>query len=132
LKVAVVSFAADEAWDALFGVKTAKAGTTPVVVGGGALCFLLCSIKLTVGASSIQMKNNFHFTFQSAIKCCNKYFFVVINSNLIFFVSSFFQNHHLFINFIIQCTFRSLSDVYIPYFVLCKYNIQIIFVLHNH
>jgi hypothetical protein len=32
----------------------------------------------------------------------------------------------------VQCTFRSLSDVYMPYFVLCKYNIQIIFVLHNH
>jgi hypothetical protein len=25
-----------------------------------------------------------------------------------------------------------LSDVYMPYFVVCKYNILIIFVLHNH
>jgi hypothetical protein len=41
----VVSFAADEAWDALLGVKTAEAGTTVAVEGGGgALCFLLCSI----------------------------------------------------------------------------------------
>jgi hypothetical protein len=31
-----------------------------------------------------------------------------------------------------ECTFHSLSDVYVPYFVCCKYNIQIIFVLHNH
>jgi hypothetical protein len=37
----VVSFAADEARDALLGVKTTEAGTA---VGGGALCFLLCSI----------------------------------------------------------------------------------------
>jgi hypothetical protein len=43
-KVVVVSFAADEAWDALLGVKTTEAGTTTVAVGGGALCFLLCSI----------------------------------------------------------------------------------------
>jgi hypothetical protein len=49
----VVSFAADEAWDALLGVKTAEAGTT----GGSALYFLLYSIQMTVGASSIQMKN---------------------------------------------------------------------------
>jgi hypothetical protein len=55
----VVSFASDEAWDALLGVKTAEAGT----VGGGALCFLLCSIQMTVGGSSIQMKNNSHFSF---------------------------------------------------------------------
>jgi hypothetical protein len=57
----VVSFAADEAWDALLGVKTAEAGMT--VAGGGALCFLLCSIQMTVGASSIQMKNSPHFSF---------------------------------------------------------------------
>jgi hypothetical protein len=43
----VVSFAADEAWDALLGVKTAEAGTA--AVGGGALYFLLCSIQVTVG-----------------------------------------------------------------------------------
>jgi hypothetical protein len=49
LKVAVVSFAADEAWDALLGVKTAEPGTA-AAVGGGALCFLLCSIQVTVGA----------------------------------------------------------------------------------
>jgi hypothetical protein len=59
----VVSFATDEAWDALLGVKTAKAGTTATVAGGGALCFLLCSIQVTVGASSIQMKNSSHFSF---------------------------------------------------------------------
>jgi hypothetical protein len=60
----VVSFAFDEAWDALFGVKTAEAGTAAVAAaGGGALCFLLCSIQMTVGASSIQMKNNSHFSF---------------------------------------------------------------------
>jgi hypothetical protein len=44
LKVAVVSFAANEAWDALLGVKTAEAGTAGVAAAGGALCFLLCSI----------------------------------------------------------------------------------------
>jgi hypothetical protein len=59
----VVSFAADEAWDALLGVKTAEAGTTAAAAGGGALCFLICSIQVTVGASSIQMKNNSHFAF---------------------------------------------------------------------
>jgi hypothetical protein len=58
----VVSFAADEAWDALFGVKTVEAGTA-AAAGGSALCFLLCSIQTTVGASSIQMKNNSHFSF---------------------------------------------------------------------
>jgi hypothetical protein len=45
------------------GVKTAKAGTTAAAVGGGALCFLLCSIQMTVGASSIEMKNISHFSF---------------------------------------------------------------------
>jgi hypothetical protein len=58
----VVSFAAEEAWDALFGVETAEAGTA-AVAGGGALCFLLCSVQVTVGDSSIQMKNNSHFSF---------------------------------------------------------------------
>jgi hypothetical protein len=38
LKVAVVSFAADEAWDAIMVVKTAKAGTAAAAAGGGALC----------------------------------------------------------------------------------------------
>jgi hypothetical protein len=33
------------------------------VAGGGALYFLLCSIQMTVGASSIQMKNSSHFSF---------------------------------------------------------------------
>jgi hypothetical protein len=42
LKVAVVSFAIDEAWDAILGVKTAEAGTT--AAGGGALYFLLGSV----------------------------------------------------------------------------------------
>jgi hypothetical protein len=30
---------------------------------GGALCFLPCSIQMTVGASSIQMENSSHFSF---------------------------------------------------------------------
>jgi hypothetical protein len=49
-------------------------------VGGGALCFLLYSIE---------MKNSSHLSFWSAIKCCNKYFFVIISPNLVFF-SNFF------------------------------------------
>jgi hypothetical protein len=61
-KVVVVSFAVDESWDALLGVKTAEAGTV-AAAGSGALCFLLCSIQMTVGGSSIQMKNSFHFSF---------------------------------------------------------------------
>jgi hypothetical protein len=40
----VVSFAADEAWDVLVGVKTAEAGMAVTAAGGSALCFLLCSI----------------------------------------------------------------------------------------
>jgi hypothetical protein len=40
----VVSFAADEAWDAILVVKTAEAGMAAAAVGGGALCFLLCSV----------------------------------------------------------------------------------------
>jgi hypothetical protein len=59
----VVSFASDEAWDALLGVKTAEAGTTAAVAGGGALHFLLCSIQMTVGVSSIQMKKSSYFSF---------------------------------------------------------------------
>jgi hypothetical protein len=31
--------------------------------GGSALCFLLCSIQMTVGANSIQMKNSSYFSF---------------------------------------------------------------------
>jgi hypothetical protein len=58
----VVSSATDKAWDALLGVKTAEAGTA-AAAGGGALCFLLCSIQMTLGASFIQMKNNSHFSF---------------------------------------------------------------------
>jgi hypothetical protein len=57
----VVSFAADEAWDALLGVKTTKAGMTAAAEGGGALCFLLCSIQMTLGASSIQIEEQFSF-----------------------------------------------------------------------
>jgi hypothetical protein len=45
----VVLFAADEACDALLGVKTAEAGTTAAAAGGGALCFHLYSIQMTVG-----------------------------------------------------------------------------------
>jgi hypothetical protein len=59
----VVSFAADEAWDAVLDVKTAEAGTATTAAGGGALCFLLCSIRMIVGASSIQMKSSSHFSF---------------------------------------------------------------------
>jgi hypothetical protein len=59
----VVSFATDEAWDALLCVKTTEAGTTVPATGGGALSFLLCSIQVTVWASSIQMKNSSHFSF---------------------------------------------------------------------
>jgi hypothetical protein len=59
----VVLFAADEAWDALLGVKTAEVGMAAAAAGGGALCFLLCSIQVTVGASSIPMKNSSHFSF---------------------------------------------------------------------
>jgi hypothetical protein len=58
----VVSFAANEAWDALLGVKTAEAGTA-AAASGSALCFLLCSTQMTMGVSSIQMKNNSHFSF---------------------------------------------------------------------
>jgi hypothetical protein len=58
----VVSFAADEACNALLGVKTAEASTTAAAAGGGALCFLLCSIQMTVGASSVQMKKNSYFS----------------------------------------------------------------------
>jgi hypothetical protein len=63
LKVVVVSFAADKAWDALLGVKTAKAGTAAAAAGGGALCFLLCSIQMVVWPSTIQMKKSSHFSF---------------------------------------------------------------------
>jgi hypothetical protein len=59
----VASFAADEAWDALLGVKTAEAGTAAAAESGGALCFLLCFIQMTMGPSSIQMKNSSHFSF---------------------------------------------------------------------
>jgi hypothetical protein len=62
----VVSFAAEESWDALLGVKTAEAGTAD----GGALCFLLCSIQVTVGGgSSIQLKNSsiYRFNLQSNV-----------------------------------------------------------------
>jgi hypothetical protein len=59
----VVSFASEEAWDALLGVKTTEAGTAAAAAGGGALRFLLCSIQMTVGASPIQMKNSSHFSF---------------------------------------------------------------------
>jgi hypothetical protein len=40
------------------GVKTAEAGMAVMAAGGGALFFLLCSIQVIVGASSIQMKNS--------------------------------------------------------------------------
>jgi hypothetical protein len=41
----VVSFAANKAWDALLGVKTAEAGTAVAAAGGGALCYLLFLFK---------------------------------------------------------------------------------------
>jgi hypothetical protein len=40
----VVSLAADEAWDALLGVKTTEVGTAGMAAGSGAICFFLCSI----------------------------------------------------------------------------------------
>jgi hypothetical protein len=45
------------------GVKTAEAGMTAAMAGGGSLCLLLCSIQMIVGASSIQMKNSSHFSY---------------------------------------------------------------------
>jgi hypothetical protein len=44
------------------GVKTTKVGTA-AAGGGGDLYFLLCSIQMTIGGSSIQMKNCSHFSF---------------------------------------------------------------------
>jgi hypothetical protein len=56
----VVSFAAEESWDALLGVKTAEAGTAD----GGALCFLLCSIQVTVGGGQLySIEEQFHLSF---------------------------------------------------------------------
>jgi hypothetical protein len=57
----VVSFATDEAWDALLGVKTAEAGTAAAAGGGGALSFLLCSIKMTVGGHFYSNEEQFPF-----------------------------------------------------------------------
>jgi hypothetical protein len=59
----VVSFATDEAYDALLGVKTGEVGKAVAAASGGAVCFLLSSIQMTVGPSSIQMKNISHFSF---------------------------------------------------------------------
>jgi hypothetical protein len=59
----VVSFAVDEAWDALLGVKTVETGMATTAGSSSALCFLLCSIQMIVGVSSIQMKNSSHFSF---------------------------------------------------------------------
>jgi hypothetical protein len=91
----VASFAADEAWDALLGAKTVEAGTAATAVGGGALCFFLCSIHVIVVASSIQMKNSSHFSFSFAIKCCDKNFFVVISPNLILFSHFFLKSPYI-------------------------------------
>jgi hypothetical protein len=66
----VVSFAADEAWDALLGVKTAEAGTTAVAASGGALCFLLYPSRVADDISLFNPQSNF----------CNMYFSVVISS----------------------------------------------------
>jgi dihydrofolate reductase len=74
LKVAVVSFAADEAWDALLDVKTTEAGTTTAVVGGSALCFLLYPSHVADDISLFNPQSNF----------CNMYFSIVICPNLIF------------------------------------------------
>jgi hypothetical protein len=41
----VVSFATDEAWDDLLGVKTAEASMVVAVAGDGALCFLFVLFK---------------------------------------------------------------------------------------
>jgi hypothetical protein len=70
----VVSFATNEAWDALLGVKTTKAGTAAAAVGGGALCFLLYSSRVADDISLFNPQSNF----------CKMYFSVVISSNLIF------------------------------------------------
>jgi hypothetical protein len=56
----VVSFATDEAWDALLGVKTAEAGTA-AAAAGGALCFLFCSIQMTVGVQFYSNEEQFTF-----------------------------------------------------------------------
>jgi hypothetical protein len=80
-KVAVVSFAADEAWDALLGVKIAEAGTT--AAGGGALCFLLCSIGEWRTVYPSRVADDISL-FNPWSNFCNMYFSVVISPNLIF------------------------------------------------
>jgi hypothetical protein len=70
----VLSFAAEEAWNALLGVKTTKAGTTTAAAGGGALCFLLYPSRVADGISLFNLQSNF----------CNMYFSVIISLNLIF------------------------------------------------
>jgi hypothetical protein len=58
--VAVVSFAADEAWDALFGVKTTEVGTA----GAGAFCFLLCSHLVLENEEQLSVpRRRRHFSF---------------------------------------------------------------------
>jgi hypothetical protein len=85
LKVVVVSFAADEAWDALLGVKTVEADTAVAAAGGGALYFLLCSIGecRTVYPSCIADGISL---FNSQSNFCNMYFSVVISPNLTYFL----------------------------------------------
>jgi hypothetical protein len=75
----VVSFAADEAWNALMGVKTVEASTTAAAAGGGALYFLLYSSRVADNISLFNPQSNF----------CNMYFSVVISPNLIFFPTVF-------------------------------------------
>jgi hypothetical protein len=53
-KVAVVSFAFDEACDALLGVKTAEAGTTAAAAGGSALIGTVATKVLGMARSSQQ------------------------------------------------------------------------------
>jgi hypothetical protein len=99
----VVSFAADEASDALLGVKTAEAGmAAAAAAGGGALCFHLYPSHVADGISLFDPQSNF----------CNIYFSVVISPNLIFFLYSFpkspcFHYFHclVYISFLEQCLY---------------------------
>jgi hypothetical protein len=97
----VLSFAAEEAWDALLGVKTAEAGTTTAAAGGGALCFLLYPSRVANSISLFNLQSNF----------CNMYFSVVISLNLIFpysfLKSPCFHDFHclMYIPFLEQCLY---------------------------
>jgi hypothetical protein len=97
----VVSFANNEAWDAILGVKTAEAGTATAAAGSGALCFLLYPSRVADDISLFNPQSNF----------CNMYFSVVISTNLIFPYSfpksSCFHYFHclVYILFLEQCLY---------------------------